>query len=188
MEDDDNTDGPCRSFYPWYGQNATINLPPFVDRATPTFAGYQYPWSGPSDLFNVDHYLIVGQVQNPGKTGSNSENFPFLDSQVATTMFSAQGLNIPLDEFDSSNGPMASAGSFVNIVQNPSTIYFGLTIVVRLLLSQPKRRGVLAESERGCYDHYLGCPHYFRAGRERDFASERHDFFRPGSFWDSHLR
>ncbi len=129
MEDDDNTDGPCRSFYPWYGQNATINLPPFVDRATPTFAGYQYPWSGPSGLFNVDHYLIVGQVQNPGKTGSNSENFPFLDSQVATTMFSAQGLNIPLDEFDSSNGPMASAGSFVNIVQNPSTIYFGLSIV-----------------------------------------------------------
>ena len=129
LEDDDNTDGPCRSFYPWYGENATINLPPFVDRATPTFAAYQYPWSGPSDLFNVDHYLIVGQVQNPGKTGSNSENFPFLDSQVASTMFSAQGLNIPLDEFDSSNGPMASAGSFVNIVQNPSTIYFGLSIV-----------------------------------------------------------
>ena len=130
LEDDDNTDGPCRSFYPWYGQNATINLPPFVDRATPTFAGYQIPWgSGSSDMFNVDHYLIVGQVQNPGKTGSNSENFPFLDSQVATTMFSAQGLNIPLDEFDSSNGPMASAGSFVNIVENPNTIYFGLTIV-----------------------------------------------------------
>ena len=129
LEDDDNTDGPCRSFYPWYGQNGTINLPPFVDRATPTFAGYLDPWSGSSDLFNVDHYLIVGQVQNPGKTGSNSENFPFLDSQVATTMFSAQGLNIPLDEFDSSNGPMASAGSFVNIVQNPSTIYFGLSIV-----------------------------------------------------------
>ena len=83
---------------------------------------------------------------------------------------------------------MASAGSFVNIVENPNAIYFGLSNRCRLLLSQPKRRVVLAESERDCYNYYLGCPHNFRAGRERDSASERHYIFRPGSFWDSHLR
>jgi hypothetical protein len=122
--------GVCRSIYPWYGSNGEplIDVPAYVDRAVPTYAGVDLVlWNEDLPSFvPIDHYLIVGAVQNPGKIGGNSENFPFLDSQVANTMFSASGLNIPLDEFVTSNGPMATASAFENIVQNPAPVYFNV--------------------------------------------------------------
>jgi hypothetical protein len=119
------------SIYPWYGSNGAplINVPQYVDRASPTYGGYKPIWPWVSYVTPSDHYLIVGAVQNPGKIGSNSENYPFLYSQVADMMFSSSGLNIPLDEFVTASGPMATANAFVNIVgasySNP--VYFNIT-------------------------------------------------------------
>ncbi len=129
----------CRSIYPWYSSTGDIDVPQYVDRAVPTFAGYQAIWGNPP----VDHYLIVGQVQNAGKIGSNGEDFPFLDGQVASTMFSASELNIPLDEFVAASGPMATAGAFANIVADPAPIYFTLGNIWPCYYSRP---GVLPSS------------------------------------------
>ncbi len=131
MGEEDQKDSICESIYPWYGSNGAplINVPQYVDRASPTYAGYKPIWTWVSYVTPIDHYLIVGAVQNPGKIGGNSENYPFLDSQVADMMFSPTGLNIPLDEFVAASGPMATANAFVNIVgvaySNP--VYFNIT-------------------------------------------------------------
>jgi len=128
---EDQKDSICESIYPWYGSNGAplINVPQYVDRASPTNSGYKPVWTWVSYVTPIDHYLIVGAVQNPGKIGGNSENYPFLDSQVADMMFSSNGLNIPLDEFVTASGPMATANAFVNIVgvsySNP--VYFNIT-------------------------------------------------------------
>jgi len=102
-------DGTCQSWYAWYGSNNTVNMPLNVDRWVPTYHGHFNPWSGNySPTAPVDHYIIAGAVHNPGKVGSNGQTIDFIDSQVAGMMFTTGGLNIPLDEFVTRKGPMAS--------------------------------------------------------------------------------
>jgi hypothetical protein len=82
-----------------------------VEKAVPTYAGVPNQWTQTNYLTGqnpVDHYIIAGAARNPGKTGYNGQTFPFIDSQVASTMFTAGGLNIPFDEFVTRSGPMAS--------------------------------------------------------------------------------
>ena len=97
----------CRSWYAWYNGSGNPAVPPYVDKAYPTYGGHTVVWEtfidDPGDV--VDHYIIGGKAQNAGKT---SQTIPFIDSQLANQMFSASGLNIPFDEFVSKNGPMSS--------------------------------------------------------------------------------
>ncbi len=100
--------GICRSWYAWYGSGGTINLPPNVEKAVPTYAGVPNQWTNTNYLTGqnpVDHYIIAGSAQNPGQT---NQTFPFIDSQVANTMFAENQLNIPFDEFVTRTGPMAN--------------------------------------------------------------------------------
>ena len=100
--------GICNSWYAWYGSGGTINLPPNVERAVPTYAGVPNQWTNTNYLTGqnpVDHYIIAGSARNPGQT---NQTFPFIDSQVASTMFGGNQLNIPFDEFVTRSGPMAS--------------------------------------------------------------------------------
>ena len=100
--------GICNSWYAWYGSSGTINLPPNVERAVPTYAGVPNQWTNTNYLTGqnpVDHYIIAGSARNPGQT---NQSFPFIDSQVASTMFGESQLNIPFDEFVTRTGPMAS--------------------------------------------------------------------------------
>lgn len=101
--------GTCQSWYAWFGPNNTVNMPPNVDRWVPTYHGHFNPWEGNyTPTTPVDHYIIAGAIHNPGKVGSNGQTIDFIDSQVASTMFTTAGLDIPLDEFVTRNGPMAS--------------------------------------------------------------------------------
>ena len=100
--------GICNSWYAWYGSGGTINLPPNVERAVPTYAGVPNQWTNTNYLTGqnpVDHYIIAGSARNPGQT---NQTFPFIDSQVASTMFGGSQLNIPFDEFVTRSGPMAN--------------------------------------------------------------------------------
>ena len=99
--------GVCRSWYAWYNGSGTPAVPPYVDKAYPTYSGHNVVWNtfidDPGDV--VDHYIIGGKAQNAGKT---NQSIPFIDSQIANQMFSASELNIPFDEFVTKNGPMSS--------------------------------------------------------------------------------
>lgn len=100
--------GICSSWYAWWGPNNSITLPPNVEKAVPTYAGVPNQWTNTNYLTGqnpVDHYIIAGPVQNAGKT---NQTFPFIDNQIASTLFTTGGLNIPLDEFVTRKGPMAS--------------------------------------------------------------------------------
>jgi hypothetical protein len=92
----------CNTWYAWSPQP-----PPFVSTWYPAYAGNPHYW--PEIVYGsgtTDFYVIGGAAKNPGQT---NQSIPFIDSQVALTLFSATQLNIPLDAFVAKTGPMASA-------------------------------------------------------------------------------
>ena len=91
----------CNAWYSWSPQP-----PPYVSVWYPTYTGTPNPWlqiatSGTP----VDFYIIGGTAQNAGAT---NQSIPFIDSQLASTLFAPSGLNIPLDSFITRTGPMGS--------------------------------------------------------------------------------
>jgi hypothetical protein len=99
----------CNSFYLW-----SPNPPPFVSTWYPSYSGAPQPF--PSDpvgggpIINIDYYVIGGTVQDKSST---SARIQFIDTQLASTLFSASGLNLPFDPFVSRTGPMS--GVFVDM-------------------------------------------------------------------------
>jgi hypothetical protein len=53
----------------------------------------------------IDFYVIAGSTTG---SGSDSPNIQVIDPTLANTLFSAAGLNLPIDEFVTPNGPMRS--------------------------------------------------------------------------------
>jgi len=81
----------------------------------PTYAGVPDPWStfSSQNTTPIDYYVIAGQAQN--KSQSN-QFIPFIDQQVANTLFGSGGLNIPMDPFVTRTGPMATV--FLDTTKN----------------------------------------------------------------------
>ena len=89
----------CNSWYNWNSGGT----PPNVSVYYPTFAGAPNPWSKVTpNPTPIDYYVIAGEVQN--KSQSN-EFIPFIDQQLANTLFGSAGLNIPMDPFVAQDRP-----------------------------------------------------------------------------------
>jgi hypothetical protein len=105
----------CNSFYLW-----SPNPPPYVSTWYPSYSGAPQPFPsnpvGGGPVINIDYYVIGGAVQDKSST---SARIPFIDTQLASTLFSASGLNLPFDPFVSRTGPMS--GVFVNMGTNDLT-------------------------------------------------------------------
>jgi hypothetical protein len=96
----DNED--CNSWYPW---NQTT-VWPLISLNYPSYVGTVNPWSFSSNPSPIDYYVVASQtVNNPG---SSAQRINFLDGQVGSTLFSATGLNLPIEPFVMPHGPMAS--------------------------------------------------------------------------------
>jgi Bacterial Ig-like domain (group 3) len=92
----------CNAWYSWSPQP-----PPFVSTWYPTYTGTPNPWLQiASSSTPVDFYIIGESAQNAGAT---NQHIPFIDSQLASTLFSSSGLNIPWDPFVTRYGPMKTA-------------------------------------------------------------------------------
>jgi Bacterial Ig-like domain (group 3) len=93
----------CNAWYSWSPQP-----PQYVSTSYPTAAGdpaYSH-WIAISPLApRVNFYIIGGTAQNPGKS---NQNIPFIDTQIANTLFAPTGLNLPFDPFVTRFGPMKS--------------------------------------------------------------------------------
>ena len=101
----------CNSWYNWNSGGT----PPYVSVYHPTYAGVPDPWStfSSQNTTPIDYYVIAGQAQN--KSQSN-QFIPFIDQQVANTLFGSGGLNIPMDPFVTRTGPMATV--FLDTTKN----------------------------------------------------------------------
>jgi hypothetical protein len=93
----------CNAWYSWSPQP-----PQYVSTSYATAAGdpaYSH-WIAISPLApRVNFYIIGGTAQNPGKS---NQHIPFIDTQIANTLFAPTGLNLPFDPFVTRFGPMES--------------------------------------------------------------------------------
>ena len=96
-----NNNGSCNH---WYPTNET-SVWPLISTYHPTFFGSRDPWQGPNPS-SIDYYIIASQTVN--NFSKSDQSISFLDTQVSSTLFSASGLNMPLDPFVMPHGPMAS--------------------------------------------------------------------------------
>jgi hypothetical protein len=104
MGDVHGNDNECTSWYPW---NQTT-VWPLISTYHPTFYGSSNPWTKyiPDNQTPIDYYILASQtITNAGKS---NQSILFLDGQVGTSLFSASGLNMPLDPFVMPHGPMAA--------------------------------------------------------------------------------
>ncbi|CAN5703201.1 hypothetical protein BH10ACI4_BH10ACI4_08190 [soil metagenome] len=93
----------CNSFYLW------PQAPAFSNTWYPSYSGAPQPFAsdpvGGGPVINIDYYVVGGAVQDKSST---SARIQFIDTQLASTLFGASGLNLPFDPFVSRTGPMAS--------------------------------------------------------------------------------
>jgi hypothetical protein len=111
---DDPGQGKCNAFYLW------PTTPSFVSTWYPSYSGAPQPFVsdpvGGGPVINIDYYVIGGAVQDKN---SSSARIQFIDAQLATALFAAGGLNLPLDPFVSRTGPLASV--FMDMSGNDPT-------------------------------------------------------------------
>lgn len=90
----------------WYAANS-ISATTYTYQ--PTYAGISTPWYivtiNPPE-FPMDIYIIASPTaRNAGKT---DQSFQVIDSQLASTLFTTGGLNLPMDSVVSRTGPLSS--------------------------------------------------------------------------------
>jgi hypothetical protein len=99
----DNNDRNC-----WYASGVNLS---HVLVSYPTYGDVPDPWyyllgaSGGTNPNPTDYYILGGSANNMSK---GNQNIPFIDSQLASTLFSPGGLNLPIDPFVTPSGPMKS--------------------------------------------------------------------------------
>jgi Big-like domain-containing protein len=91
----------CRS---WYGYKP---VPPMVNVSYPTYAGAPNQWAyyAQQTIQPVDWYIVGGIAENPS---SSTQSIPYIDTQLASELFSSGGLNLPMDPFVTRTGPMTA--------------------------------------------------------------------------------
>jgi hypothetical protein len=98
----------CYAFYLTPSENSNTEslgtIPPYVSVYTPRPAGMPsyFTLIFPAD---TDYYLLA---KAPTAPGSDSETITTIDPQLGQTLFSPQGLAIPMLQFMHPNGPMAT--------------------------------------------------------------------------------
>jgi hypothetical protein len=85
-------------------------VPDYVSIAVATVGGQNSSYNGDEPFSNdpgpIDYYVIASA---PTNLGASSERINTMDPQLASTLFSAAGLALPMQQFVSSTGPMATS-------------------------------------------------------------------------------
>jgi hypothetical protein len=102
----------CNTWYFKEPAPSTINL---VSKSYFSYSGETRPKWGFYDqnLQEVPNptpidWFVLASSATPANPGKSTQQIQLLDTQTATTLFSASQLNIPMDAFLDQNGPMAS--------------------------------------------------------------------------------
>jgi len=99
----DNGNESCNSWYNWNSGG----IPQLVSTYYPSYLGTPDPWPFSNQNSTPIDYYVIGAKTVTNESQSN-QFIPVIDSQLATTLFSAAGLNIPIDSFVTPHGPMAA--------------------------------------------------------------------------------
>ena len=104
--------GNCNTWYYSAPAPSTINLVSksylsYSDEGPTNFA-FWYQDTTPVTIPSPLDWFVIASSATPAKAGTGSQQIQLLDSQVASTLFSASQLNIPMDPFLDQGGPMAS--------------------------------------------------------------------------------
>ena len=104
--------GNCNTWYYSAPAPSTINLVSksylsYSDEGPTNFA-FWYLDATPVTIPSPLDWYVIASSSTPAKAGTGSQQIQLLDSQVASTLFSASQLNIPMDAFLDQGGPMAS--------------------------------------------------------------------------------
>jgi len=89
----------CTPYYPQ-------PIPANVSVSFPSLGGTPQYFSQDYDLYAVDSYVVAGAVTGEG--GSHPQ-IATIDPQLAASLFTASGLNLPIEEFVTPNGPMSAS-------------------------------------------------------------------------------
>jgi hypothetical protein len=89
----------CTPYYPQ-------PIPANVSISFPSLGGTPQYFSQDYDLLAVDSYVVAGAVTGEG--GSHPQ-IATIDPQLAASLFTASGLNLPIEEFVTPNGPMSAS-------------------------------------------------------------------------------
>jgi len=98
--------GVCNAYY-LQPQTNSNPIPDNVSVSFPSLGGTPQYFSGEGNYSTqpVDTYVIAGTVTGAG--GSHPE-IATIDPQLAASLFTSSGLNLPIEEFITPNGPMAA--------------------------------------------------------------------------------
>lgn len=89
----------CSPYYPQ-------PIPANVSVSFPSLGGTPQYFSQDYDVYPVDSYVVAGAVTGEG--GSHPQ-IATIDPQLAASLFTASGLNLPIEEFVTPNGPMSAS-------------------------------------------------------------------------------
>jgi hypothetical protein len=108
----DETPGYCNTWYFNEPAPSTINLVSksyfsYSNEGPTNFAFWYLDGTQVTIPAPVDWFILASSAA-PSNPGSGSQRIQLLDSQVASTLFDAAQLNIPMDAFLDKGGPMAS--------------------------------------------------------------------------------
>jgi Bacterial Ig-like domain (group 3) len=85
-------------------------VPDYISIAVATVGGQGSSYNGDQPFINdpgpIDYYVIA---EAPTNLGASSERIDTMDPQLASTLFSAAGLALPMQQFVSATGPMAAS-------------------------------------------------------------------------------
>jgi hypothetical protein len=102
----------CKAYYLTPNENSQYP-PPSIIGKIPANTSIYYPSPGGTSLqfqydfsyWAINYYVIAGSTTAPG---SDHPSISVLDQNLAANLFSSSGLNLPIDEFVSKNGPMSA--------------------------------------------------------------------------------
>ena len=85
------------------GKGSFLPVAPYVSIAAATVDGST---DFTQDMGGIDYYVIASA---PSNIGASNESIAVMDTQLAQSLFATSGLALPMQQFVTSNGPMASA-------------------------------------------------------------------------------
>jgi hypothetical protein len=108
----DNDPAYCNTWYLNEPAPSTINLVSksyfsYSDEGPTKFAFWYGDGTQVANPAPIDWFILASSA-TPSNAGSGSQRIQLLDTQVASTLFDAAQLNIPMDAFLDQGGPMAS--------------------------------------------------------------------------------